>query len=621
MNSNKMKRYILLLLIFTASSIGAARAYNSSPYVADSLQRELTLQKEYVPVGHQAERTTFNPLDTRGKASLTPIEFAKNTYQVGMNVKPKLFEPIQNPLAPNHPMSVFHARLFGGYPIYAGANIGFAGRIGEKGSLLLGLDHASRMNTVRGSVTPFDPQNTTHDSEIGLKYTQALESRLLNIGIEVYNHLNTIYGHAEKSPLGNLNSQLKGDEDFQEKYKLFRLTGGELSVSLSPTPLSLLSGWQYSAKANVGISNKAQPFYMNEIVPIISFDGNGRDANDGKAINELNLNLEGNLGYNFAGTDWGFGVDGKYQLLSLSELNVSENMKAGYIFSANPYFQYNSPNLLIKAGAKLQMLNRGEKTFLATPDVELRWKATPLFSLYAVADGGAELMGLRELYQVNRYAEASSAYRGYNITQYRALLGILVGNYDGFSLDINAGYADYLAFSDWDIKYTEAPMHPTIAHDPYDVVTFNRVNKGGANQIFVSALARYVSYIGLDLSAALKYNKYTRKEVEGVETAPIQGLPSMEMSINADYAFTEKLSAGASFNGLSGINFYQNINGKREEIKMSFIPELDARVSYKVHKNIGLSVIGKNIFNNKSARWAFYERPGATIVGAITFNL
>ena len=613
-----MKKYIYSLLFLTILSAYAHASEVHSAYAPDTLQRELTLQKEYVPVGHQAEKATFNPLDTRGKVSLTPIEFAKNTYQVGMNVTPKLFNPLQNPLAPEYPQQKFHARLFGGYPLYLGGNLGFASKIGDRGAILLGLDHLSRKNLAAEKVTPFAPQNITHDTELGMKYNHALENRVLQVGIDAYHHLHSYHGHfLDSKTEPNIATVPLGENSLEEAYNLFRFNGITTSLSISPAPFSLLSGWQYSANANIGINRKEDPTYFREVAPIIRY---GKETSNPmpKRANEVNVNLSGNLGYTFSGSDWGVGIDGRYQSLHLSKSVLNKELQAKRALSIAPHVQYISPIFLAKAGIKIETLFGGHESLLITPDVELKWRATPLLSLYAMTDGGAEFMGLRELYRLNRYADATSVYSGYNIAKYRLLVGLQMGNYNGFAFDLYGGYTNYSAFSEWDMYHHSAPHHPAFNHEPFGFVTFQRANHGAVDEAFLSALARYVSNFGLNLSASWKFSKYSRRSDNDLSSEYyFSGIPMTEINVTADYDFTDKLSAGMIFNGLGGITFYPTA----EPYHMPFIPELDARVSYKAHKNLGLSLIGKNIFNNKTARWMFYERPGATIVGAITITL
>lgn len=54
---------------------------------------------------------------------------------------------------------------------------------------------------------------------------------------------------------------------------------------------------------------------------------------------------------------------------------------------------------------------------------------------------------------------------------------------------------------------------------------------------------------------------------------------------------------------------------------MGFIPELDTRVSYQISKHIGVSLLGRNLLNNRSERWAFYQRPGAGLLAAFHLSL
>lgn len=608
MNMNKNILFVILLLI-------GGQAY-ANPFAADTLQRELVLQQDYAPVGQQAQKEFFNPLDTRGQKALKPIEFARNTYQVGMNVHPLLFNPLHNPLAPDDHKQTFYGRFFGGYPGHAGVNAGVVAKTGERGSLLISVDHLSRfVDGIQGEL-PFVPMDQTHDTEVALGYTHALDARVLNVGIDLFHHSNTFYGINMELPTG---TQFDDTNEFDPV--LYNLLGTEVSFSLSPAPLSLVRGWQYNASGKLGFTSKddiGQGYATN---PVVMLNGAAADKN---SLSELSVDLKGNIGYKFAGTDWGFGADANYQMLSIGALGVYPEVSAVYegrnemkpmqLLSLDPYLEYNKPNMLIKAGAKVQLLNRGAKTILITPDVQLRFKATPMFSIYANVDGGAEYFGLRENYLQNRWAEAVSVYTGYHIAQFRALLGIQVGNYNGFSLDINGGYAQYSDFSDWRFHELSGEYTPYLIN----TYSFIRKNRGRAGHTFVNATAGYVSPMGLDLRAKIQYNSYASLEESKLPIG--YGLPMTELYLSADYQATEKLVFNVNFSGMGGIKFKEADlipTDTAADIELPFITELGARITYKAHKNIGVSLIGNNLLNKRSERWLGYYRQGATVQGAV----
>lgn len=617
-------KYIWWALFGVWVSCGTAWA-ELNPYAPDTLSRELILEKEYQPIGREAEKTFFNPLDQVSERKLSPIQFAKSTYPIAMNVHPRLFQPLSNPLASEPIKQTVHGRLYGGFPVTGGANIGALVKTSESGTLLLSLDHLSRYIEHNKSTALVRPIDQSHDTEIGIDYSHALSDRVLEVGVDLFHHLNTYYGY-----IGD-----RGDESqiTDGTFPLLKMLGTELTFALSPAPLSLKRGWQYSVNGKVGFINKEDmsPVYGQTLIPYLPSGTSGAKQ---PQLSQIEIDVKGNLGYHFAGSDWGFGVDGRYRILNVSQLHtVKEAPKAPQMLSVDPYVEYLSPRFMVKAGAKLQLLNRGAKAFLVAPDVQATFKATDLFSLYLVADGGAEYRGLRELYSLNRWAEGISVYKGFNIANVRGLLGVQLGNINGFSVDLNGGMTLYSNFSDWAVNNSNIPcLAEPSTQQVYTLPTFRWNDRGRVTKSFVNAQLRYNSSIGLDLGVRLQYNSYQinqEKDLVGGSTdtpKPILGMPAFEAEIRADYAFNDRLSAQLSFLTHAGIKMpdveYLLPNNSLGALpkSTSYITDLGARISYKVHKNIGLSLIGNNLLNSTKSRWLGYERQGATGLLAVTFT-
>lgn len=630
-----MRHIYKVLLLTGAVLMGGSIAY-ANPYALDTLQREMVLQRDYQPVGHQAEKAFFNPLQTTSATSLRPINFARNTYPITMNVLPKLFSPIENPLAPEQINQKLHARIFGGYPGHVGANIGVLTKTSEEGSLLISADHLSRFVQLPKRNLPLNPLDQTHDTEVALDYSHALEDRVLSVGIDVFHHANTYYGSVQ--------SGVDEPTQLTAEYPLAGMVGTEVRVGVSPSPLSLARGLLYSVDGKIGYTSKddISTYYPENNILIPT---NAVPYKKNK-VAELAVDLGGNLGYQFAGTDWSVGVDGRYQLVSISALStlVGDNLHPMQALSIDPYVAYTAPHIIVKAGAKLQLLNRGSKKFLVIPDVQARFKATNRFSIYLNADGGVEYRTLRDIYRINRWADAMSVYEGYDIAQYRVLAGIQVGNINGFSLDLNGGYASYLNFSDWRANcHVTTYSNELVIDDPLtrDILTplYSLKNSGRVGNVFVGAKMRYISPAGLDLGASVKYNAYKSKGTKLVNnpSGPQEvsdyivgyGRPAYEIGVSADYAINEKIGLNVNFTGLGGIktpeileptdalDLFPPVLVPSETI---FVGDLGACISYKVHPNIGLSLIGENLFNQKIERWIGYNRQGATVVFAATFS-
>ncbi|MBR8712799.1 hypothetical protein [Porphyromonas levii] len=628
-------RHIHKALLLTSTMLMSGALAHANPYAPDTLQREMLLQRDYQPVGQQAEKAFFNPLQSTGATSLRPISFARNTYPIAMNVTPKLFSPLDNPLEPDHVKQLLHARIFGGFPGHVGANIGVLTKTSDVGTLLISADHLSRFVQVPQKVYPLSPWDQTHDTEVALDYSHALPDRVYNIGVDVFHHANTYYGIVP--------DLIKGTSQLTAEYPLARMIGTDVRIGVSPSPLSLARGVQYSIDGKVGYISKddISSYYTenNIIIPKNTAPINGHK------VAELSLDLKGNLGYQFAGSDWSLGADGRYQLISISALNniLGNRLNPLQALSVAPYFAYIAPSFIFKAGASIQLLNIGSKKFLIIPDVQARFKANDHFSIYLNSDGGAEYHTLRDIYRQNRWADAMSVYQGYDIANYRVLAGVQVGNINGFSLDVHGGYASYLDFSEWMANCYVTYYSNELVMDGPDTRSiytplYSLKNAGAVGNIFVGAKARYISSIGLDLGASVKYNHYKSRGVKQVLTpnGPEEakdytvgyGRPTYEIGISGDYAINDKIGINVNFTALGGIRMPE-LSQPTDALgivpptllpeETIFVADFGARISYKVHRNIGLSLIGENLFNQRIGRWRGYDRQGATAVLAATF--
>lgn len=618
-------RYMWLFLLISLMIEGNALAQNIV-YAPDTLTREMVLQKEYQPVVHQAEKAFFNPLEETKHKALTPVNFARNIYPVSMNVHPRLFNPLTNPLPSEPVKQIIHARLFGGYPTTVGANIGAMVKTSDAGTLTISLDHLTRYIQTKEDVAYFQKSlDQTHDTDFSLGYTHALEERVLDVGIDMFHHLQTYYGGIDLVD--------KHFEVGKGTFPLFKMFGSEITFDVSPAPLSLARGWQYSLSGKVGYIDKEDVSTIYDRMEYL-FLPSGTEPTKHHNLSQTEVDISGNVGYQFAGSDWCFGLSGRYHVLSITQLNTfAKGPKAPQLLSIDPHFEYLSPSLSVKAGAKLQLINRGKNSFIVTPDIQASYKFNDLFSVYLKADGGTEYMGLKDLYSVNRWADGRSVYNGYDIARYRALLGIKLGSINGFTLDLNGGLAGYSDFSDWGVEAIFVPVVLDGVSTHYNAPIFTRQNKGKVNKSFVNAKARYLAPFGLDLGFRLQYNAYSVLEPNpslkiGYEETKnnIYGLPALEVDLAADYSFNDRLSLGMSLLLLSGIkvpdiDFISSTGGQSILAKHNlFVVDLGARVSYKVHKNIGLSLIGTNLLNFPFTPWEGYPQQGATGLLAMTLT-
>lgn len=148
-------------------------------------------------------------------------------------------------------------------------------------------------------------------------------------------------------------------------------------------------------------------------------------------------------------------------------------------------------------------------------------------------------------------------YTGFDIAKYRLLLGFEVGSINGFSLDIHGGYTRYSQFSDWRYELINTELTSPEKTRQLHLFTplFVKADRGGANQFFVNAEARYLSPIGLDLAAKVQFNKYSSATGEELQTVG-HGLPTANLNLSAGYQVMDRLFLYLNFEALMGIKYF-----------------------------------------------------------------
>lgn len=594
-NRNVMRKINLLCSLLLIGGVAFAQD-NRSIEQQDTLQREMVLERDYIPTTDQATKKFFNPLDTQRSTQLKPLSFANTTYGVSMNIRPRLFEPVYQSNAALPKQHTWHARIFGGYPTRLGINMGLLFKTGENGTVDLAIDHQSLKDQVANDILPFKPENKIHDTGLTLRYGHKLPDRLLNVSVSAYNNMQTYFGH---SVLSSADSPMP--ENTPANYPLYQMTGGEISFAISPAPLVLRSPWQYSLFGSVG--------YGQQGLPIVATEEKKSNAKG------LDLMVGGNLAYGITTYNFNFGADLFFKTANVSTVRVSpEESTMPAVLSVTPYLSYRNEQLTLKGGANLQFLNGVAPKFHVSPNITARWKTSDHFSVFATVDGGGEVTGFRELYKLNRYSIPSSISNAMSLARYNATVGLQVGSFNGFSLDLRGGYASYSYFYDW--AYDPLTKDPENQDSGLTFTTFAPQRQRDVSHGFITASARYIYPEGLELAGSFQVNTYTMPDKD----TNLQGRPSFIMNVSADYQITSSLTAHLNLHGLGGIK-YSTMTETPKYTELPFITDLSARISYKVHQNIGLSIIGTNLLNQRKSQWIDYTRQGIGIMGALTIDL
>ena len=548
-------RQLLVMLAASSMLLGL-----SAQTPADTLRRSMTLQRAYIPETGQAKKEFFNPLANQTPRRLHPLDFARNSYSLSMKARPRLFTPSENLYLPEYGSHHFYARLFGGFPVKAGGNIGAYFRVGNNGTITVAIDHTSRHVTGEKGRLDAAPINETHDTEGLVRYSHKLpgSDRMLEVEGFGFGHAHSLYGHL-------LSSVTTGELPFfagkttPDRPELQTYYGSGVNISISHAPISVVSTWEYSLIATVDYGNR------NAEIGVLR-PGQGRPAFVVGRTDAIHAGVMGSLTYGARINDFRFGVDAGYEINSFSIDKEMAVGKTSQIITLIPHFDYIIPSLQVRAGVKAQLPTMDSGRLLITPDALLRWRMHDKASLLLSATGGVTMLSMRDLYRINRYADPMSISHGIESSTYDVSLGLELGSWNGFALDLKGGYADHRDFYDFASKSASTPTPEGYEGEPYAAVAlFDLRNLGSVRHGYVSLGARYRGAEGISGSLGVKYNHFARPALTAEEsTQPdhelmesILGRPALELTADLTYSPIKDLTLSANFLGLGGIKMQQ----------------------------------------------------------------
>ena len=574
----------------------------------DTLNRELVLEREFIPTGEKVTKQYFNPLDLKENIQLTPLSFVKNDYTLGLNVRPRLFDPLYVDHAPDFSSRTWYLKAFGGYPGYLGVSTGWHINATETGALDLLLDHLTETVRLRDKAIGIDKHLKRHNTEVTGRYTQTLEDGLLIITGQGYYDLNSVYGHpSDMNPL---------EDQIAPQYPLMAIRGGGVEISKTPARLMWASPWTYDAMVSLRYGSKDDLPYETKPGEELYPTGTSLDLSKPITTTQLALRATANLAYHFSDF-WGFGAGfrGQYNIVS-SKATVGTD-KGPFVLAAAPHITVNYDSFKGYLGAQIQFLNQGDRKMVAVPDVDLRWIVAPTVSFSLKVDGGASLYDMREVYKLNPYFQGSSLYSAMDLAQVRAMIGADLGDFRGFSIGVKGGWTRYDLFNDWQTLYFLSSMEGHEVPTTY----FALRRRKDVGHTFLRLHSSFVSPYGFHLGAQLQLNQYSllkKDSDKDVNEPEIMGLPKMELKAFADYRVTPQLSVRADLLGIGSSTF---TNMKGEKVTPKWVTELNVGAHYRINDTFGASLTALNLLSSSNTRWLNYQRPGIGVMGAVTVNL
>ncbi|MGB5990235.1 MAG: hypothetical protein WBG43_10890 [Marinifilaceae bacterium] len=216
--------------------------------------------------------------------------------------------------------------------------------------------------------------------------------------------------------------------------------------------------------------------------------------------------------------------------------------------------------------------------------------------LYAEANGGVKDNNYLKSYKVNPYALVGESVPTY--TKY-SFSGGFKGRFDNlFWYNIGAKYADINNY----MYYGVDSKKKNLVQNYTDVHLLSFMGVFGVNfDENLSLLTTFKSY-------AFDVDKFDDNSLN--EKVHILNVPSFELTLNAKYEFSEKLSCSADLFVLGKRKTSEMLVNTNESITNKMILDMNLNVEYKFSKHIQAFANGNNMFNQHYQRWEEYPVMG-----------
>lgn len=559
---------------------------------AQDLNKEITLEKDYVPTEHKATRVNALPIVL--KTSVPQKSLAYTDWAQAVNVP--LDIPVMAPYG--YKTKYEYSKKRGYFDLGAGSFVNVVGSAGykfistDKLTLKAWLQHTSTWNGKNTSEAWNLPaverlKQQFNDNVVGVDLTNRLWNGTLA--------LNTFYHFDHFNYFGGLSS--KWDENH------YKQTINEFSLKAGWTGAHHDNGLNYSAALRYNHFR-----YTHSLIDNL------------KPINEnlfnLTASVETSMGSNM---DFGLNIDGKLAYYTHpATMNYftrdwlqTDNKTIG-IVRLNPYISYREKMVNMLVGVNADISSEGVIARFS-PNIKLDFNLIDGFTVYANAQGGKNLTLLSDMNAWNRYSAPMLRESVYSPVD--AELGLRVGPFQGFYAKAFGGYG---VFNNQQMPwlpeaFAQDPI-PFAENDFYLATTVYRGLDLKGWRLGAEVGYQYKSYV--DFSAALQYSD--QDEDTGyafgfdrpryVADVKLKVMPIEKLSIIIGYQLRCDRAVYSHY-------IYDTTTPtitQWQKMDLANVNLLTAGASYQINDTFGVFAQGSNLLNK---RWDDFYGQGAQKVG------
>ncbi|GHT03628.1 hypothetical protein AGMMS49525_09030 [Bacteroidia bacterium] len=560
-----MKKIGAFLLIVGWCATGLAQTTNSDP----DLNREMTLEKDYVPTVKDANKINRLPDITAPTAPQTPVQFAN--YMSVLDMPTSLY-PLKS-----------SASAFGSGEQMGYVNLGAStlpNFLADAGFQILRLptdrlniyaSHRSGKYDVTYIDTDIKNKKKINDNVFGLNYLHKFSDwKIFADAQYTYSQYNNYAWH----------ESLGFDTDFTNN--LFLVHAGAASTTSDNLSFLLNATYtRFNQKYNTSETG-------NENRLLLDFDLNAP------------LDFDKRIGLSGSVKNYSFSNLAHTILLDASGNTYYDDEKHNYtILSAAPYLLFEGENWETHLGLSVSKQFGDQDKLLLAPDVRFHVQASDEVLFYVLAQGGFTDNSNYELFYQNRYLDPVRDSR----TRLNAKLGVDLAILSNLNVDLHTSYRII------DDEWFEAPNVWLPAYADAKVL-----NVGGA--------VRYALPDLVDVELNVDYYKWKISDDENSVLGPIETVfnkPKFIANLKIGFTPIEPLRFDLAYR-LEMDRKIAVSESPVEALKLDDIHDVSLRGTYSFTKHFSAFVSANNLLFQKYDLWRGYPANPFHAMGGISYQ-
>ena len=564
-----------------------------------TLNREMTLEREYDPTVQDASKVNTLPEVKDPEVQKIPVDYADFTVPTDPLKEISLLPSGNVMTQMNYNKRRGYLNLGGGTHLNLNGDLGYHILSTDVDQLRLWVSHRSTNGNVKYLQNEEKVKAKLNDNVGGLQYGHVFDKAVLNMGLK--------YGYSGFNYYGwpmQLSSSLPQEDMLKQADRETNQVNQTIAASIG---VESKEGADLGYLIDLGFVNFSHKYGVMKDV-------------DGPKESTFEAKVGFSKGFN---GNMRVGVNGLIEYFNYSlpaEKTLADGSVAFCEFenhaevALTPYYQIDGENWLVKLGANVMFKTGNESFVMASPDVDLRVTVADKTQLYAKAGGKLYSNSMYEMSKINRYLDPTRELAP-SRNWMDAVLGIKSGVAPGFWFDLFAGYKA----TKNDVLFVPSRDFPEGGFGNFS----QAMSAVDTKLLFAGASLKYSYQQLFEIALKGQYNNWKATYgdgwigIEDTDLAHAWGKPEMEVNAGVTIRPIRPLSIALNYYLATGR--YTQIGGA-DELKMNNINELNLTANYNLNDTFGFYVKAGNILNQKYELIYGYPMQGINAMVGVNIN-